>query len=86
MSYRVKFHIVFLSTRMKTIVNKSFVLVIYMLSIVNVYAETLPPPGTGPLPGEEVPIDENLLALLIIAIVFGMYTIYSQSIKAKNQH
>ena len=70
---------------MKTIVNKSFVLVIYLLSLVNVYAQTLPPPGEGPLPGE-VPIDENLLALLIIAIIFGMYTIYSQSIKAKKQH
>ena len=69
---------------MKTSVNIFFVLVIYMLSLVNVYAQALPPPE-GPLPGE-VPIDENLLALLIIAIVFGMYTIYSQSIKAKKQH
>jgi hypothetical protein len=67
---------------MKTSVNKSFFLVIYMLGIVNVYAEVPdPPPPEGPLPGE-VPIDENLLALLIIAIVFGMYTIY----KAKKQH
>jgi hypothetical protein len=71
---------------MKTSVNKSFVLVIYMLSLVNVYAQAPPPPPPpGPLAGE-VPIDENLLALLIIAIVFGMYTIYSQSIKAKKQH
>ena len=71
---------------MKTIVNIFFVLVIYMLSLVNVYAQLPPaPPKEGELPGE-APIDENLLALLIIAIVFGMYTIYSQSIKAKNQH
>ena len=73
---------------MKTSVNKFFVLVIYMLSLVNVYAQAPPPPPPpppGPLAGE-VPIDENLLALLIIAIVFGMYTIYSQSIKAKKQH
>jgi hypothetical protein len=70
---------------MKTIVNKSFVLAIYMLSLLNVYALPDPPPPEGPLPGE-VPIDENLLALLIIAIVFGIYTIYSQSIKAKKQH
>ena len=69
---------------MKTSVNIFFVLVIYLLSLVNVYAQ-IPPPGGGPLPGE-VPIDENLLALLIIAIVFGIYTIYSQSIKAKKQH
>ncbi len=72
---------------MKTSVNKSFVLAIYMLGFINVYAqgEEEPPPeppGGGPLEGE-VPIDENLLALLIIALILGIYTIYSQSIKTK---
>ena len=73
---------------MKTIVNKFFVLVIYMLGLVNIYAAPHPPMPTGkkPTPPPGLPIDENLPFLLIIAILFGMYIIYNQTLKTKNQH
>ncbi len=83
MSYRLKAHI-FFNTRMKTIVNKFFVLVIYMLDLVNGYAAPHPPmPNAKPPPPPGTPIDENLPFLLIIAILFGIYIIYNQTLKAK---
>ena len=69
---------------MKTSVNKFFVLAIYMLGFINVYAEDPPPPPPPPPPG--TPIDENLSFLLIIALLFGIYIVYNQSLRQKNQH
>ncbi len=70
---------------MKTIVNKFFVLVIYMLGLVHIYAAPHPPMPTGkkPPPPRGLPIDENLPVLLIIAVLFGIYIIYNQALKAK---
>ena len=67
---------------MKTIVNKFFVLAIYMLGFINVYAEDPPPPPPPPPPG--LTIDENLPVLLIIALLFGIYIVYNQSLKKIN--
>jgi hypothetical protein len=39
-------------------------------------------PPTPPL----TPIDENLPTLLIIAVLFGMYIVYNENFKTKNQH
>ena len=77
---------------MKTIVNIFFIVIAFLLGIVDTVAKNNPPvPNPNgrtnvgqPLPG--LPINEHLFYLLILAIVFGMYTIYSQSIKAKKQH
>ena len=87
MSYRLKVHI-FFNTRMKTIVNKFFVLVIYMLGLVNDYAAPHPPMpnGKAPTPPPGLSIDENLPVLLIIAVLFGIYIIYNQFLKQKTQY
>jgi hypothetical protein len=73
---------------MKTIVNKFFVLVTYMLGFVNVFAAPDPPmpngKGLAPPPPPGLPIDENLPFLILIAILFGMYVIYNQTLKTKN--
>jgi hypothetical protein len=37
----------------------------------------------GPPPPPTTPIDENLSVLLIIAIMFGIYIIYNETIKIK---
>ena len=73
---------------MKTIVNKFFLLVIYMLGLVNIYAAPHPPMPTSkrPPPAPGLPIDDNLPVLLIIAILFGMYIIYNQFLKQKTQY
>ncbi len=89
MSYISKVHIVFFNTRMKTIVNNFFVLVIFMLGLVNIYAAPHPPMPTGkakPPPPGLVPIDDNLPFLLIIAILFGIYIVYNQFLKQKTQY
>ena len=89
MSCRVKFHVVFLSTRMKTIVNAFFIVIAFLIGIVDTLAKNNPPvpnpngkTNFDPPPGF-APIDENLLALLIIAILFGIYIIYNQTIEVK---
>ena len=79
---------------MKTIVNAFFIVIAFLLGIVDTVAKNNPPaPNSNgkindiPDPGGPgLPIDEHLFYLLILAIVFGMYTIYSQSVKAKKQH
>jgi hypothetical protein len=76
---------------MKTIVNAFFIVIAFLLGILDTAAKNNPPApnpnGKTNFVGKPgVPINEHLFYLLILAIVFGMYTIYSQSIKAKKQH
>ena len=90
MSYRVKFHFVFLSTRMKTSLNAVFIVIAFLLGIVDTVAKNNPP---VPNPNGKTyntpptfPINEHLSFLLIVAAVYGIYIIYNQAVKTKNQH
>ncbi len=87
MSYRVKFHFVFLSTRMKTSLNAFFIVIAFLLGIVDTVAKNNPPVPNpnGKTNNPGFPINEHLSFLLIVAVVFGMYVIYNQTIKSKNQ-
>ncbi len=75
---------------MKTIVNAFFIVIAFLLGSVETVAKNNPPvpnpngrTNNGP-PG--LPIDEHLSFLLIVAAVYGIYVIYNQAIKTKNQH
>ncbi len=80
---------------MKTIVNRFFIVITFLFGVFLSVAKNNPPPpnpngrnnaGPGPPPPPGTPIDENLPFLLIIAILFGIYIIYNQSLKQKNQY
>ena len=92
MSYRVKVHVVFSSTRMKTIVNTFFIVIAFLFGVFDSVSKNNPPPPNpngkinAPPPPDGFPIDENLPFLILIALLFGMYVIYNQTLKTKNQH
>ena len=70
---------------MKIIANKLFITVMYFISILNAFAVPHPPPPTGkrPPPPPGLPIDENILILVMMAVLFGIYIIYNYNAKAK---
>lgn len=70
---------------MKIIANKFFILMIYLIGISNSFAAPHPPPPNGrrPPPPPGLDIDENILFLLFIAVLFGIYIIYNHNIKTK---
>jgi hypothetical protein len=71
---------------MKIIINKSLIIMMYLLGIFNIFAAPHPPPpqnGKKPPPPPGLPIDETLFILLIIATIFGLYVIYKYQLKAK---
>jgi hypothetical protein len=70
---------------MKTIVDRFFILIVTLLGVMNAFAAPSPPmPGAKrPPPPPGLPIDENILFLLIIAIVFGIYIICKHQLKTK---
>ena len=79
---------------MKTIVNKFFIVITFLFGVFLSLAKNNPPPpnpngrnngtpsGIPPPPG--LTIDENLPVLLIIALLFGIYIVYNQSLKKIN--
>jgi len=70
---------------MKIIANKFFVIMIYLLGVSNAFAAPHPPAPTGrrPPPPPGLPIDENILFLLLIAVVLGIYIINNHNVKTK---
>ena len=70
---------------MKIIISKLLIIMTYLLGIFNTFAAPNPPPPNGkkPPPPPGLPIDDSLFLLLIIAVLFGVYTIYKCQIKTK---
>lgn len=84
---------------MKIDSNKFYFLIIFLLGIMNVFANQrgfelpilrfriqgppMPTPPPPPPPG--LPIDENTVILMMIALLFGIYIIYNNKIKTKTQ-
>ncbi|MCF8322239.1 MAG: hypothetical protein K9I26_03745 [Flavobacterium sp.] len=71
---------------MKTIVNKFFILFIYLLNIAGVFAAPNPPPPNGknqgtPPPPPGLPIDEYNTFLFVLALFFGLYIIHKHTHK-----
>jgi len=69
---------------MKIILNKFLIVVLFLFSAVLIAQDDPPCPG-GPCPpvGPELPIDDNLIILLILGISFGIYSIHRYKIKTK---
>ncbi len=66
--------------------NKYILRILTILMCLN--ANTLiiaqPPPTDPPPPlGHDAPIDENIVVLFVIALIFGIYTIYKFKQKQK---
>ena len=70
---------------MKAIVYRVFVLIITLFGVTDAFAVPSPPaPGDKrPPPPPGLPIDDHILFLLIIAILFGIYIIRKCQLKTK---
>lgn len=68
--------------------NKLFLLIAFLSGVFVSWAKFSlrnPPapasPMRGPSPPDGLPIDENILILVIVASLFGIYTIYKHRLK-----
>ena len=70
---------------MKIIANRLYITLIYLLGIFIAFAKPRPPEPNYKVPPAPpgAPIDDNILFLLLIAVLFGIYIIYKQNIKTK---
>ncbi|MBF4517325.1 hypothetical protein IRZ71_13255 [Flavobacterium sp. ANB] len=71
-------------------IAKTFFLVLFitLINVSSVLAGPNPPAPTaraaaGPPPPPDSPIDQNLIILLVVAVFFGMYTIYKYNLIKK---
>jgi hypothetical protein len=66
-------HVFVMKAQLKTILISS----IFMLFSIVSYAQDNidPPPPPAPPPGPGLPIDQNILWLLIVGLIFGAYSI-----------
>ena len=64
-----------------------FSLMIFVLGIFNAFAANPAPPSPmgrkKPPPPPGLPIDENILTLMFVALLLGIYIIYSFKLKQK---
>lgn len=69
---------------MKIMINKFLIVVLFLLGAVFKLQAGPPCPG-GPCPptGPAVPIDDNLIVLLVIGLFFGIRAIYKHRLKTK---
>lgn len=72
---------------MKFFKSVFFILMILVLSIFNAFASGPNPPSPvgrrRPPPPPGLAIDENIFTMMLIALLFGIYIIYSFKIKQK---
>jgi hypothetical protein len=62
--------------------NKAINTIALLLVSISGFAAPSPPPPEIPDP-EDLPIDENLIILLFLALLFGLYKIYKHSLNKK---
>jgi len=68
---------------MKAIVDKLLFFVFFLFGALNVFAQPVPPVPLPPPPPPGLPINEPVFYLLIIAVFFGIYIIYSRKMQNK---
>ncbi len=75
---------------MKAIIKQFYVFSFLLFGIVEAIAKATPPPpnrrvaDVGDLPPPPgLPINEHLFYLLILAVIFGIYIVYSRKIQNK---
>lgn len=72
---------------MKFFKSVFFTLIIFVLGMMNAFAvNPVPPSPVGrrrPPPPPGLPIDENILTMMLVALLFGIYIIYNFKIKQK---
>jgi hypothetical protein len=73
---------------MRVLSDKLFLFIGFLMgtfyTIAGTPANSGPPSPTGKPPGPPgLPIDDNTLMLLIVALLFGIYIIYKRTIKEK---
>ena len=64
------------------IIFRKFLIVVLFLFSIGLYAQDPPEPEDPPVP-PPLPIDENLMLLLIAGVLFGVYVIYKYKFKTK---
>ena len=74
-----------LRINMKIIANKFFMTMLFLLGSFVLFAGPTPPPPNfkKPPPPPGLPIDEDILTLVVFAVLFGIYFIYNHNIKTK---
>jgi hypothetical protein len=68
---------------MKAKYKKLFVFAFFLFGIMNSIAQVLPAPLPPPPPPPGLPIDENIFCLFTLAVLFGIYIIYTRKIQNK---
>jgi hypothetical protein len=68
---------------MEIMMNKRLILLLVLLSFQNVFSDSTPPPPPTPPPG--MPIDNGIVAMIIIGLLFGCYAVRNIKLKKSFQ-
>ncbi|WP_146779217.1 hypothetical protein [Flavobacterium psychrolimnae] len=65
------------------VLNKFYLLIAFLFGTCLAIAQPPAPPGPTLPPPPGLPIDENILTMMLVALLFGIYIIYNFKIKQK---
>jgi len=68
-------HVFVMKAQLKTILISSIFMLFSIVSYAQDNIDPPPPPGPGPPGPPGLPIDQNILWLLIVGIIYGAYSI-----------